>query len=303
MKRVPGGFTLLEAVVTIVVTGIIAGIVAVFIRSPIDAYISAERRASLTDEADLATRRMTRDLRASLPNSVRMPLSGNSDPSDQCLEFMPTKIGARYRAVVDGTNGNGNPLDFTVTDDSFDILWSNAALPAEVRVAVGDVVVVYNDGSTSGDAYSGVNAIQVAAVDEPGGTANTTKISFVGTSTATPFQRKRMPSESPWGRFLVVPSGQHVIAYRCNGGALTRSVRVLSGAWSQPADCAAMVANPLSISTLASHVGSCSIIYDRPGVSTGLSRFGIVSISLAISDSASGESVRLYQQVHVDNTP
>lgn len=287
----------------IVITGIIAGMVAVFIRSPIDAYLAAERRAAMTDEADLAARRMGRDFRAALPNSIRMPSSLNADPSDQCIEFMPTKIGARYRAVVEGTTGNGNPLDFTLLDDSFDMLWSNSALPGEARIAAGDVIVVYNDGSLSGNAYSGINAIQVSAVDEPGGTSSTTQTRFVGSTTAVPFNRKILPSESPWDRFAVVPAGEQVIAYRCFGGLLTRSVRVLTAAWDRPANCSDMVANVLSSSTLASHIGTCSILYDPPGSSTGLSRFGIVSILLGVRDPVSGETVFLYQQVHVDNTP
>jgi MSHA biogenesis protein MshO len=54
-------------------------------------------------------------------------------------------------------------------------------------------------------------------------------------------------------------------------------------------------------SLLAQNVSACSLRYDPPGVSTGLSRFGIVSISLQMTQV--GESVKLYHQVHVDNTP
>ena len=301
-KAYSGGFTLVEAIVVIVITGIIAGMVAVFIRSPVEGYVDAQRRSELSDVADTAMRRMARDFRLALPNSIRTA----GDASDQCLEFIPTKIGARYRAVVDtvngATTGYGNALDFTAVDDSFDMLWSNAALPAESRIAAGDVIVVYNDGSASGDAYMGVNAIQVAAggVAEPGGTDDTTALTFVGTAGDEPFNRKQFPSESPFGRFQVIPAGSHVVSYRCNGGVLTRNVRVLNGAWARPATCAAMVVGAAT-STLATNVGVCSLIYDPPGVSTGLSRFGIVSISLGMSDG--GETVNLYDQIHVDNTP
>ena len=147
----------------IVITGIIAGMVAVFIRSPVEGYMDAARRAELTDIADTAVRRMARDIRLALPNSVRNP----SDGSDSCIEFMPTKIGARYRAAPDGATGLGDPLEFSALDDKFDMLWSNAALPADSQIAAGDVVVVYNDGSASGNAYTGSNAIQVASVAEP----------------------------------------------------------------------------------------------------------------------------------------
>ena len=298
LSRRAQGFTLVEAVVAIVITGIIAAMVAVFIRSPVDSYVAAERRAGLTDIADTAVRRIARELRLALPNSVRIP----ADNSGQCIEFMPTKIGARYRAEVEGATGNGNPLDFTVVDDGFDMLWPNSGLPAAEQISTRDIVVIYNDGSASGNAYTGANAIQIAGVAEPGGTANTTAITFVGVGAAAPFNRKQLPSESPKSRFQVIPGPTHVVVYRCNGGLLTRHTRVLAGAWPQPANCAAMVAGATT-ATLATGLGNCSLVYDPPGVSTGLSRNGIVSMTLGITDAATGETVNLYHQVHVDNTP
>ncbi|HJW54183.1 MAG TPA: prepilin-type N-terminal cleavage/methylation domain-containing protein, partial [Burkholderiaceae bacterium] len=55
------GFTLAEAVIVIVITGIIAGTVAVFLRLPVQGYVDTAARAELTDIADTALRRMTRD--------------------------------------------------------------------------------------------------------------------------------------------------------------------------------------------------------------------------------------------------
>lgn len=294
------GFTLVEAVVVIVITGIIGGMVAVFIRSPVQGYMDAQRRTELTDVADTAIRRIARDLRSALPNSVRM----SGDASGQCIEFIPTKIGARYRSAVDtingATTGYGDPLDFTTIDGAFDMLWPNAGFLADSRVAVGDVVVVYNDGIASGNAYSGENAIQVAGVGA-GGTANSTSLTFVAASTAVPFDLKKLPAESPFGRFQVIPAASHVVSYSCNiDGTLTRNTRVLSAAWGLPATCADMVSGAAS-AILANRVSACSLKYDPPGSSTGLSRFGIVSMSLGITDS--GETVNLYDQVHVDNTP
>lgn len=288
------GFTLVEAVMVITITGILASMVAVFIKQPVDSYFDAARRAELTDTADTTVRRMARDIHLALPNSVRNPVDG----SDKCVEIMPTKIGGRYRMMAEAAGGD--ILDFTLVDDKFDMLWLNSALPAANQMAVGDVVVVYNDGSVSGNAYAGVNAIQVASLAEPGGTPNTTAITFVGTSTAAPFNRKQLPSESPAYRFQVVPSNEHVVAYGCSGGDLYRYSRKLTAAWVQPANCATMTTGATA-ATLARNITACSLKYDPPGSSTGLSRFGIVSISLEISQS--GESVRLYHQVHVDNTP
>ena len=291
------GFTLVEAIVVIAIAGIVAGMVALFIRTPIDSYIDAERRAGLTDAADTAARRIARELRLALPNSVRTA----ADATGQCVEFMPTRIGLRYRAEVD-SSGAGNILDFASVDDGFDMFWPNSGLPAEQRIAAQDIVVVYNDGSAEGDAYFGNNAIRVASVSEPGSTAATTRINFVDTATGMPYQRKRLPSASPGSRFQVVPGSANVVAYRCDAGVLTRHTRTLTAAWSRPASCAAMVAGATS-ATLASGLSACSLAYDPPGVTTGLARNGIVSITLGVSDAVSGETLTLYHQVEVDNQP
>ena len=214
---------------------------------------------------------------------------------------MPTKSGGRYRA--DQTAAlTGDILDFTATDASFDMLGLNGSLPASSQIAPGDVVVVFNDGSTSGNAYTGANAVQIAAAGVTAGdTANTTKLSFVAAG-ATIFARKLFPSASPANRFQVLPSTEQVVSFACSGGTLFRYSRNVAAlaAWPQPATCAAMTAGATA-AILASHVSSCSILYQPPGSGSGAGRFGIVSISLAATES--GETVNLYHQVHVDNTP
>src|SRR5699024_3808677 len=84
------GLTLIEAIIVMVITGIIAAVVAVFIRAPVQGYVDSVQRAELSDVADTALRRMTRDLRRALPNSVRISTDG------QAVEFLLTKSGGRY---------------------------------------------------------------------------------------------------------------------------------------------------------------------------------------------------------------
>lgn len=288
----------MEMIVVIVITGILAGIVAVFIRGPIDSYFDMARRADLSDVADTAVRRMARDLRRALANTPRNPADG----SDQCIEFMPVKTGARYRADQTAAS-TGDVLDFTTADASFDMLGTNSTLPAGDQIAAGDVVVVYNDGSTSGNAYAGTNAVQIAAGGVAAGdTANTSKLSLVAAG-ATIFARKTFPSASPANRFQVLSSAEQVVAYRCNGGTLFRYSRTIAArttTWSQPADCAAMVGGAAA-ATLATNVGTCSIVYQPPGTGIGAGRQGLVSISLTLTQG--GETVSLYDQVHLDNSP
>ena len=89
----PHGFTLIELVMVIVVMGVIGATLAAFMRKPVDAYFDTARRAALTDVADTAVRRISRDIGGALPNSIR-------NPSSSCIEFIPTRTGGRYRAEL-----------------------------------------------------------------------------------------------------------------------------------------------------------------------------------------------------------
>ena len=77
------GFTLVEAIIVIVLTGILAGVVAVFLVIPVTGYFDVARRAELTDTADTALRRISRDLRLALPNSIRVTSCNTA------IEFIP----------------------------------------------------------------------------------------------------------------------------------------------------------------------------------------------------------------------
>ena len=90
------GFTLVEMVMAIVLLGIIGSVIAVFIRAPVQAYFDSTTRASLTDAADGAIRRITRDAQNALPNSFR----ATNPASASCVEFLPTIAAGRYRTSV-----------------------------------------------------------------------------------------------------------------------------------------------------------------------------------------------------------
>ena len=252
----------------IVIMGVIGGIVAVFMKSPIDAYFDSARRAALTDVADTTVRRMARDIRKALPNSIL-------NPNNQCLEFIPTKTGGRYRADVDAS-GNGDFLDFTTEDGSFYMLGTNSPLTDQAIVA-GDLVVVYNLGIPGADAYAGNNTSTVSAVGA-GTLTNETKITLT--------VPKQFPLPSGSNRFHVIPNGENVVAYVCTDGNLRRTARALAGA-----SC------PATGTILATNVASCNFVYNG----SDLQRNALVQLSITFTDS--GESVSLYHEVHVNNTP
>jgi MSHA biogenesis protein MshO len=279
--------------------------VGVFMKAPIDGFIDSGRRAELTDIADTVVRRVARDVHLALPNSVRNP--SNADSS--CIEFMPTKTGGRYRSNTDNL-GNGNILDFSSEDDSFDMLWLNSTQLQSSQIDVGDIVVISNNGY-SGNAYSGNNAIKVDLLTEDVPNKSTS-LTFVDAATGSPFNRKILGQElaSPFYRFQVIPSSEHVAAYVCSGigtdssgngtGILYRYNRTLSAPRAIPANCAG-IASGATAATLASNISSCTLKYEAPGSSTGLGNYGMVVISLEIKQK--DEAVSIYHQVQVDNTP
>jgi len=261
------GFTLVEAVIVIVITGILGAMVAVFIKKPVDSYIDSARRAALTDVADTAVRRMSRDISKALPNSIRTPTT-------QCIEFIPTKAGGRYRAETDST-GAGDILDFTAADTSFDMLGANSTL-SDQTITAGDVIAVYNLGVGINNAYVGDNTSTVSAIGA-GSLANETKIS-IGS--------KLFPLESGSSRFHVISSTEKVVAYVCSGGKLYRT-----------ASNTFVSACPISGAIMANNVSSCSFVYN----SSDLQRNALAQLTVKFTDN--GETVSLYHEVHVNNTP
>lgn len=263
------GVTLVELVVVIAIMGIIGAAVAVFIRRPVDSYMDAARRAALTDAADTALRRLTRDLRLALPNSVRV------DGTGRFVEYIETTGGGRYRAES-GTGGSGNNiLDFTQTDnDGFDVLGTPPALPAGSQIVVYNL---FNTGTTS-NAYAGDNRAALTGI---------------GT---IPIEPKLFPEPSPAKRFHVV-SGP--VTYGCTGGQLVRY-------WGYSYNTA-QVAPPAGGNTavLATNVDptECRFVYTTGALSE---RIATVLIILQINSPAAGgdiEKVRMLQQAQVSNAP
>lgn len=262
------GFTLAEMIIVIAITGIISGVVAVFLQKPVQGYFDSLRRAGLTDTADTALRRMARDLRLALPNSVRV--------SGTAVEFLQTRTGGRYRADGDGGATPVNELDFTSADSSFDFLGGLSHTPV-----AGDLVVVYNLGIAETDAYTGSNSAAVTGVS-----GNTISISA-----------KQFPFESPGNRFQVV-SGP--ISYVCDGAGTNANgtgTGTLRRYWNYAVSPAQAVPPGGSSALLADKISACSFVY-QPGVTA---RSGLVSIQLQITEA--NESVSLYHEVHVPNVP
>jgi MSHA biogenesis protein MshO len=288
------GFTLVEMIMVIVITGIIGGMVAVFLKAPIQQYMDVARRADMTDIADTALRRIGRDLRLALPNSVRVTGTCGGPGTTCFIEFLPTTGGGRYRADTGGGAGcpaspSGEALDFTTPDACFGVL---GGMPQGFAFSVGDLVAVYNLGILGADAYTTINTAVVNTA--------TSTATIINLNAAKPFK-----FESPSARFDIINKPvSYVCAPATNGigGTLTRywGYAIQAG---QPNNTGVAPLAGATNARLATNVSSCNFSYDLFVVAQ---RSGLVTMNLGITETNSGggnETVTLYSATHVSNAP
>ena len=281
-----GGFTLIEVAIVIVITAIVAVGVAVFLRAPVAGYVDSAARADLADTADTALRRMARDIRLALPNSVR---TANDASNAQYIEFLLTRTGGRYLSTDDNPT-SGNVLDFYGGSLKFDVVGTMPS--AEQTIQVGDSVVVYNlgQGIVPADAY------------QTGGQSNRAQIAGISGNTITmatnPYTAQTIKMPSPYYRFQVI-SGP--VTYRCDPNVthtLTRYWNYTISA-TQPTSVAAMSTGQNAL--IATGVSSCAFTYSLTDSMS--SALVVLDLQLTSATDANAGTVGLFQQIHVDNTP
>ena len=285
------GFTLVEAVIVIVIIGVLGGMVAVFIRAPVQGYADSVAHAELSDVADLALRRMARDLRLALPNSIRVNPAGDS------LEFLMTRTGGRYLSAEDAVNGLP-VLDFL--DPANTSLTVVGPMPGIADLTPGRDYLVVNN---LGPGFPPANAYDLASPQR--NIALVTGMNLAAKQLVlqdNPFAAQTPAAPSPDQRFYIVGGP---VTYYCGvepGG----TIRLLTRQSNYPI-AAAQVANPVPAgaasgtrSLLAGRVRSCQFQYQ----SLASLRSALVILTLELQPRNSTDAVvRLVHQVHVDNTP
>jgi MSHA biogenesis protein MshO len=288
------GFTLIELIAVIMVGAIMAGTLTVFLKPALDTYGDTRVRADLADQGDTALRRMLRDVRRSVPNSLRLP-------SDQCFELVPASTGGRYRMGPDVTNDNAagcSPsatctawVDPTQTTSMFDTL-----SPLSVTPGIGDWIVINNQNGN--DVYTGANRSPITntVTAPPSSTQGYHRISMTA---------MQVPQAYNGGRFLVVSNTEQSVFYVCSGadgalnasgngkGTLYRVVRSFTAAY--PTTCPSVASGVV----LATNIKSCSFVYDANQGATQQSGFMWMDIEMARNN----ESAHMAVGAHVVNVP
>lgn len=291
------GVTLIELVIVIAISGLVAAVLGTFIVRPVQGYTAQMQRAALVDAAESALRRMQREIRRALPNSIRIANEGNGN--GRVLELLPTVDGGLYR---ENPPGNQNArLRFNAVDADFDTIGrllctTDPAITGACNsyAANGYRLVVYNLGQTGADAYAGTDVIAaVSTVTVTSGAAADGISDHVNLNPGFDFA-----FSSPNQRFFIVDDP---IAYVCDqsAGTLTRYQGYALTADQTAIDTNAELGALTAGARIADKVTSCTMIYS-PGTTM---RAGLVSIALTLTDPDSGERIRLLHQVHVDNVP
>lgn len=284
------GFTLIELIVTLSLTAIVVSFMSTFIGAPVHAYRDQTRRAEMVDSADAVLRLMTRDVRGALPNSVRVSVNGNF----VALELLATVDATRYRDN-DASTAPAQELDFSADDDAFATL-GEFDIPGDLATSQY-YLSIYNVGVSGANAYE-----PFSRVITPAGTAIGIVNPGTGESQVTLNPPFHFIHGSPARRVFLV-SGP--VTYLCNTGTgtLTRYARYPIDL-PQRDTAGAFAADGISGTTVANDLGACQFSYN-PGTAA---RAGLVTLAITVTRndvtwSSQPESVRLLQQVHVENAP
>lgn len=273
MSKKQSGFSLIELVIVIVLSGILASMTTSVLELPIRAYVDSARRATLTDTAESAIRRMQRDIRRALPNSIRISADKTT------LELLHLVDGGRYRAMADNTASppTGDILNFDIADTSFEVL---GGLNSVAAITVNsDRLVVYPLNSVGNTPYAGDNTTVITAA----------------TTNALTFNAFQFPLRSPSQRFFIIDTP---VTYRCNTAAATPNNKTLLRYDNYIMQSAQPLIPNVIPAIQANQIAACSFSFN----SGSSIRSAVVTVELTLTDE-SGESINLIQQVHLDNQP
>ena len=286
MKAQSAGFTLIELVVTITITVIVASFGAFMISGPVSGFTDQARRAELVDSAESSLRRIGRDVRRALPNSVRITTNGTIT----ALELLNVVEGVRYRAGPPPGDANAR-LIFNTADGAFNSIGLFNAI-AKPFSSTTHYLSVYNVG------VAGANAYELANVITPAGTQ-------IDIDAAAEAGEDNVQLD-PWFQFAYPSPRQRIylidtpVSFLCDTatGNLTRYAGYAIATNQANRDSAAELLAAGGVAALMSdNLTACTFTF-TPGTAQ---RDGLVTMSLTVADA--GESIVLLQQAHIDNVP
>ncbi len=286
MKTRTSGLTLIELVITITISGIVIGFAALFFSGPVRGFTDQVRRAALVDAAESALRRMGRDIRRALPNSIRVTTIGTVT----ALEILNSVEGIRYRGGPPPGNNNAW-LTFATADAAFNSIGQFDQITKPFS-STSHYLSIYNVGIAGADAYELANVITPAGtqidIDDAAEAGEDNIVLTPGFQFTYPSPRQRV--------YLI----DTPVSFLCDTatGELTRySGYTIATNHSDRDTAAELLAAGASDSIMADKLTACTFTY-TPGTAQ---RAALITLSLTLAQD--GEQISLLQQVHVDNVP
>jgi len=300
------GFTLIEMVFVILILGVIGTSFGVFVIPAVRASRAIEQRAALIDSAEIALRRMTRDIRIALPNSIRVSSIAGTGFA---VEMIPTIDGGRFCASGEANCSGANQLLAIGSPDSdFDVVgcfrnpaFTGAAFPSTAfRLVIGDAAgTVYTAAGASAVLSAAGTGITLTTVNGGGAGAGACGTSSGVGPPATSYRHhinlsaaQTFPQPSGRRRVYVI---DRPVAYICNitAGTLTRYYSYpISSVAPTPTSPPAGATSAL----VTDKISDCSVATSTSTVQAN----GFVKLSISLTNG--GEAVQLVSEAQLDNS-
>lgn len=277
------GFTLIELVAVVVILGILATATTQYIVFGTEVYLQANERQRVLGQSRFLVERLSRELKAALPNSIR------TSPDGRCLEFVPIKTSGAYRTDNAATNLAPifpNPATSTIDVISWDIQNSN----------VDDRFYIY--ATNNGEVYDQTNDLNESwgrilnVTLTTGRTAPEHTVTFKDEVIDTLASNDQFREESPISRFY---TADHSVNFCLISGNVFRFERRDFGENQLTPIVATGV---LMAEGLTNAPGERAFSY----VTASQTRNSVVSLYLEFTANAS-ENMFFNHEVHIPNVP
>jgi MSHA biogenesis protein MshO len=279
--RLAAGITLIELITVMLLLGILAVGVTTYLRLGATMYSEATSVQQVLQQSRFALERVTREVRAAVPGSVRV--GGNSNNSINCVEFAPLAQSGIYRDLPLSPI-NRNWIGVTTIDTN----WTVKANQRLIVYATEPPHVYILSQARSADIAA---PAQQNAPDDMDGNAHTRRISLLNNSSG----KTTFVTESPQKRFYIA---DQPVSFCRQGNELRRysNYGFLTGQPLPPNVAGELMAVGINNGATA------MFVYNITSVS--LTRSAILHLFWRLSPAVDvGQDLDFNHEIHIPNVP